>query len=85
MLDFGRPTGPIFILEFEGFWFQNLLVGPCPVSTHIFLLGPYLELKRGREAAPFWFQIAAPKKDEHGNGPVPREANFGTKDPETLG
>ena len=56
--------------------------GSWPVSTQILLWGPDLELKRGREAAPFRFQILAPKKDLCGNGPGPPEAGSGTRDPQ---
>jgi hypothetical protein len=47
-----------------------------PVSTQIFTWGPDLERKRGRVAAPFWFQISAPSQDLCRNGPGPRKYGF---------
>ena len=56
--------------------------GSWPVSTQILTWGRNLEPKRGREAAPFKFEIWAPSKDLWKRARTPENAGFGARDPQ---
>jgi hypothetical protein len=81
-LDFGRPLGPIFILEFGGPWCQNPPLGGPGPFPHKSFFGAQISNPNGAAKRPhFGSRFLPQRRICLRNGPRPPRGGFGHQGP----